>query len=127
MLLGDPHDNVISEGIIGCAIEVHRAFGPGLFESVYESALCIELHHAGRQFERQLAVPLYYKGVLLSEHRIDLVVDTRVVVEIKTVSRFEPVHTAQVMTYLRVMNLRLGLLINFNVAVLRDGIRRVML
>ena len=110
MLLGDPRDNSISEAVIGCAIEVHRALG-----------------HARRTFERQLSVPLYNRGVLLSEHRLDLVVDQRIVVEVKNVVRFEPVHTAQLMTYLRVLNLRLGLLINFNVAVLRNGIKRVML
>ena len=127
MLLGDPRDNAVSEAVIGCAIEVHRNLGPGLLESVYETAMCIELGRASRMVERQLAVPLYYKGMLLSEHRLDLVVDGRIVVEIKNVARFEPVHMAQVMTYLRVMNLRIGLLINFNVAVLRNGIKRVML
>ena len=127
MLLGDSDDNLITEAIIGCAMEVHRTLGPGLLESVYESAMCIELGHTRRTFERQLSVPLYYKGVLLSDHRLDLVVDRRIVVEIKTVGRFEPVHTAQLITYLRVLNLRVGLLINFNVAVLRDGIKRVML
>ena len=127
MLLGDPRDNAVSEAVIGCAIEVHRNLGPGLLENVYETAMCIELGRASRMVERQLAVPLYYKGMLLSEHRLDLVVDGRIVVEIKNVARFEPVHMAQVLTYLRVMNLRIGLLINFNVAVLRNGIKRVML
>jgi len=127
VLLGDPRDNAVSEAVIGCAIEVHRNLGPGLLENVYETAMCIELGRASRMVERQLAVPLYYKGMLLSEHRLDLVVDGRIVVEIKNVARFEPVHMAQVLTYLRVMNLRIGLLINFNVAVLRNGIKRVML
>lgn len=127
MLLGDSQDNAVSEAVIGCAIEVHRTLGPGLLENVYESALCVELGIVGRCFERQLSVPLYYKGELLSEHRVDLVVDGRVVVEIKSVSRLEPVHTAQLLTYLRVMKLQVGLLINFNGAALRQGIKRVML
>jgi GxxExxY protein len=127
MLLGDPHDNAVTDATIGCAIEVHRVLGPGLLESVYESAICVELGLAGRRFERQLSVPLVYKGVRLSDHRVDLIVDERVVVEVKSVSRLEPVHTAQLMTYLRVLNLRVGLVINFNGAVLRQGIKRVML
>ena len=127
MLIGNPKDNAVSEAVIGCAIEVHRHLGPGLLESVYEAAMAVELELRQLPFQRQVSVPLYYKGILLSDHRIDLVVDRRIVVELKCVSRQDPVHTAQVMTYLRVLNLRLGLLINFSGPVLRQGIKRVML
>ena len=106
---------------------MHRGLGPGLLERVYEAALCVELGLAGCRLERQLSVPLYYKGVLLSEHRVDLVIDDRVIVEVKSVARLEAIHTAQLMTYLRVLNLRVGLLLNFNEAVVRNGIKRVML
>ena len=125
MLYGD--DIVTTERIIGCALEVHRHLGPGLLEAVYENALCGELTDARLPFKRQIGVPLYYKGKLVSEHRPDLVVADRVVVEVKSVNRFDPVHVAQVLTYLRVMGLRTGLLLNFNTDMLRKGIRRVRL
>lgn len=86
MLLGDPYDNTVSEAVIGCAIEVHRHLGPGLLENIYKAAMTVELELRQLPFERQVAVPLYYKGVLLSEHRIDLVVDPRIVVELKCVA-----------------------------------------
>ena len=85
VLLGDPNDNAVSEAVVGGAIEVHRHLGPGLLENVYEAAMTVELKLRQLPFERQVAVPLYYKGVLLSEHRIDLVVDRRIVVEPKCV------------------------------------------
>lgn len=119
-------DNELTEEIIGCAIEVHKELGPGLLESVYESALCVELEESGLTFRRQHGVPLYYKGRLISEHRPDLVVADRVVVEVKCVQHLEPIHTAQVITYLRVLKLRVGLLLNFKTAVMKHGIRRVM-
>lgn len=127
MLYGDDSTNALTEQIIGCAIAVHRELGPGLLESVYERALCIELAAAGVDFKRQFAVPLYYKGQLLSEHRPDFIVGERVIVEIKSVDRLDPVHTAQLLTYLRVCRIRVGLLMNFNSAFIRQGIRRVML
>ena len=117
----------LTERIVGCAVEVHRHLGPGLFESIYESALCIELTNGNFAFKRQVGVPLYYKGALLSEHRPDLVVCEAVVVEVKAIERFERIHTAQLLTYLRVTGLRVGLMVNFNSAVLKDGIRRVVL
>lgn len=117
----------LTEQIVGCAIEVHRYLGAGLLESVYESALCIELIEKGLPFERQRSVPLYYKGRLISEYRPDLIVDSAVIVEVKTVQRFEPVHIAQVLTYLRITGVRVGLLLNFNSVVLKQGIRRVVL
>jgi GxxExxY protein len=117
----------LTERIIGCAIEVHRHLGPGLLESVYESAMCLELGSARLPFERQVGVPLFYKGELIAEHRPDLVVDRKVVVEIKSVERFNPVFLAQMLTYLRVTGLRVGLILNFNRAVMKDGVRRVSL
>lgn len=117
----------MSEEIIGCAIEVHRVLGPGLLESVYESALCIELKAAALDFKRQVGIPLYYKGELISEHRPDLIVSDRIVVEIKSIARFDPIHTAVMLTYLRVAHLQIGLLLNFNTPHMRLGIKRVML
>jgi GxxExxY protein len=127
LLYGDLDLNGLSEGIIGCAIEVHRELGPGLLESVYETALCIELKASAIDFKRQVGIPLYYKGELISEHRPDLIVADRIVVEIKSIARFDPIHTAVMLTYLRVAQLRLGLLLNFNTPYLRHGVRRVML
>ena len=124
MLYGD--DNAITERIIGCAVEVHSHLGPGLLESVYETALCIELSDAQLPFQRQTGIPLYYKGQLISEHRPDLIVAERVVVEVKSVERYDQIHTAQMLTYLRVTQLRTGLILNFNSAWLKSGIRRVM-
>ena len=127
MLYGNSDLNAMSEEIIGCAIEVHRVLGPGLLESVYESALCIELKAAALDFKRQVGIPLYYKGELISEHRPDLIVSDRIVVEIKSIARFDPIHTAVMLTYLRVAHLQIGLLLNFNTPNMRMGIKRVML
>lgn len=127
MLYGNSDLNAMSEEIIGCAIEVHRVLGPGLLESVYESALCIELKAAALDFKRQVGIPLYYKGELISEHRPDLIVSDRIVVEIKSIARFDPIHTAVMLTYLRVAHLQIGLLLNFNTPHMRLGIKRVML
>jgi GxxExxY protein len=119
--------NLVTDQIIGCAIEVHRTLGPGLLESVYEKALCFELQHRGINFDSQLTVPIVYKGQSLGEHRLDLLVENQIVVELKAVDRFDPVFQAQVLSYLKLTGKRLGLLINFNVPALRDGIKRVML
>jgi len=94
---------------------------------VYESALCMELHAARIATKRQIGIPLYYKGVLISEHRPDLIVGGRVIVEVKSIERFDRIHIAQLLTYLRITGLKLGLLLNFNSAFMRQGIRRVML
>jgi GxxExxY protein len=126
MLYGNAEDNALTERVIGCGIQVHRELGPGLLESVYESALCIELRSAGIEFKRQVGIPLYYKGELLSEHRPDLVVADRLIVEVKSVEHLNPVHLSQMMTYLRICGVKVGLLINFNSAYLKHGIRRVM-
>lgn len=120
------HDQEISERVIGCAIEVHRVLGPGLLESAYEEALCLELASAGVPFKRQLIVPVFYKGQPVGEYRLDLLVADTVVVEIKSVERMDPVFVAQVLTYLRATEKRVGLVINFNSRLLRDGIKRVV-
>jgi GxxExxY protein len=115
----------LTERIIGCAIEVHRRLGPGLLEGTYEEALCIELADSGLAFARQLSVPVIYKGRLIGEYRPDLVVANQVVVEIKSVERLIGVHQAQVLTYMRVLGMPAGLLLNFYGEVLRTGIKRL--
>jgi GxxExxY protein len=117
----------LSHAIIGAAIEVHRMIGPGLLESVYEMALCRELWLRGIEVERQVPVPVHYKGgVLACDIRVDLLVQRSVIVEVKAADKLTSIHRAQLLTYLRLQNLWLGLLINFNVDVLRDGVRRVL-
>ena len=116
----------LTEAIIGAAIEVHRHLGPGLLEKVYEEALCHELVLRGIPFKRQVLVPIIYKGVELSTpYRCDLWVADLVIVENKSVAAFTPVDMAQLMGYLKLMDQRLGLLINFNVKYLREGVKRV--
>lgn len=117
----------LTEQIIGCAIEVHRCLGPGLAEASYEEALCRELREHGIGYRRQVGVPLIYKGTLVGEHRPDLIVSDRVVVELKSVERIAPAHEAQVLMYMRVLSLPVGLLINFNSAVLKTGLKRFAL
>ena len=117
----------LTKRIIGCAVEVHRRLGPGLLENVYESALCIELRTQGLAFTRQVGIPLYYRGELISEHRPDLIVEGQVIVEVKSVERLAPIYWAQVLTYLRVTGLHVGLLLNFNSPTLRAGMRRIVL
>jgi len=120
-------DAQLTHEIIGAAIEVHRTLGPGLLESAYEECLARELKLRRIPFERQKPIPLIYKDVKLDcGYRIDLLVDSRVVVELKAVEALAPVHDAVVLTYLRLSDCRIGLLINFNIAVLRDGIRRLV-
>ena len=117
----------MSQVIIGAAIEVHRVIGPGLLESVYEAALCRELWLRGLHVERQVSVPVSYKGQTLDcSVKLDLLIEQSVVVEAKAVDKLVPIHTAQLLTYLRLQNLWLGLLINFNVTSLRAGLRRVL-
>lgn len=120
------HDTIISEQIIGCAIEVHRDLGPGLLENPYHTALCVELAHRGIAFECRRIIPLEYRGARIGDYIPDLIVENTVVVEIKSVLRFEDVFTAQMLTYLRLTRLRVGLIINFNKRLLRDGIKRVV-
>ena len=117
----------LTHRIIGCAMEVHRQLGPGLLEATYEEALCLELTDENVSFIRQASVPIYYKGHLIGEHRPDLVVEDRVVVEVKSVDRLIGVHQAQLLAYMRLLKKPTGLLLNFNGEVLRTGIRRVVI
>ncbi len=118
-------DNDLTHTIIAAAIDVHRALGPGLVEAIYEECLARELTLRGLTFERQKPLPVVYKGEKLEAgYRADLVVANRIIVEIKAVDAVAPVHEAVVLTYLRLSGCRLGLLLNFHVAVLKDGIRR---
>ena len=115
----------LSAAVIGAAIEVHRELGPGLLESAYEECLCREFSLRGLKFERQVPIPVAYKGVRLDcGYRIDLLVEGRLVLEIKTVDELGPLHSAQVITYLKIGKHKSGLLINFNVPILRNGIKR---
>jgi GxxExxY protein len=113
--------------IVGAAIEVHRRLGPGLLESAYETCLCRELSHRGISFRRQVPLPVDYRGIRLEcGYQLDIVVEDSVIVEVKAVKRVIPVHRAQLLTYLKLTGLRLGLLINFNVEVLRSGLYRII-
>jgi GxxExxY protein len=119
--------NPISESVIGAAIEVHRALGPGLLESAYEASLAFELAQRGLSTQVQKPLPVVYKGVRLDcGYRLDLLVEDKVIVEIKAVDRLAPIHQAQLLSYLKLSGYKLGLLINFNVPVLKEGIRRVV-
>ena len=112
-------------GVIGCAIEVHRELGPGLMESVYEVCFIEELVREGFNVKRQVVLPVHYKGVQLKkEFVIDLLIEDEIVIELKSVELILPVHEAQLVSYLKLANKKLGLLINFNVPLLKDGIRR---
>ena len=118
-------DDPYSWRVIGCAIEVHRTLGPGLMESVYEACLCHELALAGLRFERQRRVPVVYKDARLDlDFRADVVVEDALLLEIKAARDILPLHEAQLLTYLRLTGIKLGLLLNFNVPVLKDGMRR---
>ena len=117
----------LSRQVIGAAIEVHRALGPGLLESVYEACLCHELAVRNVAFERQVSLPVQYKDVYLDcGYRLDVLVGGCMIVELKSVAQLEPIHDAQLLTYLRLSRLWLGLLINFNVPVLKQGIKRLV-
>jgi len=120
--------NQITQSIIGCAIEVHRHLGPGLLENAYEVALCRELDLQSVSYQRQKRLPLNYKGINLGlSYRIDILVSEVVVVEVKAVDKVLPIHQAQLLTYLKLGGYQIGLLLNFNVSQLRDGIvRRVL-
>ena len=118
----------LTEKVIGAAIEVHRGLGPGLLESAYQECLCHELNLTGLAFEREVGLPVLYKGVRLDcGYKMDLVVEGRVIVELKTVERLLPIHEAQLLTYLRLAQIHTGLLLNFNVPALRQGIKRLVL
>ena len=117
--------NEITQRIIGCAIEVHRNLGPGLLESAYEECLAYELIKMGLNFKRQQPTPVVYKEIKLEcGYRIDILVENLVVIELKVVDMINPVHEAQILTYMKFANKSIGLLINFNVTVLKNGIKR---
>lgn len=119
-------DEELTGQIIGAAIEVHRHLGPGLLESTYEKCLCIELRNQGIQFEQQKVLHIDYKGEIVeSGLRLDLLVESRVIVELKSVKEIDDIHYAQILSYLKLCNLKTGLIINFNVKLLTDGIRRI--
>lgn len=118
--------NALTESVIGAAIEVHRELGPGLLEGVYEKALCRELTLRQIPFEQQVQVPLYYKGESLETHlRLDLVVDQALILELKAVDKLLPIHEAQLLTYLKLSHLPVGLLLNFYETKLKDGLKRL--
>src|SRR3954464_4682274 len=112
--------------VVGSALEVHRTLGPGFLESVYEQALCVELSARSVSFRRQVPIAVRYKGQVVGQGQLDLLIHERLIVELKTVETFAPIHTAQLLSYLKATRLRLGLLINFNVPLLQHGIRRII-
>lgn len=120
-------ENALTHAVIGAAMDVHRQLGPGFLESVYEQALDVELTARGIAFRRQVPFSIFYKGQLVGESRLDLLVENRLVLELKAVSSLEAIHGAQLLSYLKAGNYRMGLLINFNARLLRQGLRRVVL
>ena len=117
----------LSKDIIGAAIEVHRHLGPGMLESAYEKCLCKELEIRNIEFEKQKPLAVVYKGITLDcGYKLDVVVEGKVILELKSVNKFEAIHDAQLLTYLKIADLKLGILINFNVPVLKDGIKRIV-
>jgi GxxExxY protein len=119
--------NQLSNKIIGAAIEVHKALGPGLLESAYEECLCQELELRGLHYERQKPLPVVYKGRKLDcGYRLDVVVENEIILELKSSETLEPIYDAQLLTYLKLSGLHLGLILNFNVSMMRDGIRRIV-
>jgi GxxExxY protein len=123
----EPEMDRLTESIIGACIEVHRELGPGLTENFYEAALCRELELRGISFERQLPAQVCYKGAKIGDSRIDLVVERSVIVELKSCEGLNQIHRAQLVCYLRITKLKIGLLVNFNVPILHDGVKRVVL
>lgn len=122
----DPVVDALAKAVIGAAIEVHRHLGPGLDESLYETAMARELTLRNIRFAKQVVMPVLYKGELLGEKRLDFLIDQKLVLELKAVEQLTPLHKAQVKTYLKIAGLSLGLLINFNVSLLKEGIKRVI-
>jgi GxxExxY protein len=122
------YENHVTSAIIGCCIEIHRQTGPGLLESAYEAMLAYELSSRGMDVKTQVKVPLIYKGTCLEEtaYRLDLLVENCVIVELKSVEKLAPVHFTQTLTYLRLANKRIALLINFNTKLVKEGIHRII-
>ena len=121
------NENILSQKVIGLAIKVHKALGPGLLENAYKECLYYKINKAGLKVEKEKTMPLIYEDIELDcGYRIDLLIENKLVVEIKSVESLTDIHLAQILTYLRIGNYKLGLLINFNVSVLRNGIKRVI-
>ena len=123
----DMPENAITERIIKCAIEVHKQLGPGLLESIYEDAMTVEFELEGLRYSQQVKLPVIYKGRELGELKLDLLVEDMIAVEVKSVERYDPVFEAQVLTYLKLTQKRVGLLINFNSRLVKDGLKRFIL
>ena len=121
------HENELSAIIVDCCYRIHKKLGPGLLESVYEEVLCYELREAGLLFLRQSGIPIYYNELILElGFRADIIVEEKVIIEIKSVESLAPVHKKQLLTYLKLTGLKLGLLINFNEALIKDGLVRIV-
>jgi len=119
--------NKITKTIIGVAVNIHRALGPGLLESAYEACMVYDLAHAGLEVEQQKPLPIVYRGVKLEcGYRLDLIIESEVIVEIKSIEKLLPIHKAQLLSYLKLSGCKLGLLINFNVQILKNGIQRIV-
>lgn len=119
--------NHVSNVVIGAAIEIHRVLGPGLLESAYEECLAWELQQQGLMVERQVSIPISYKALYIENaYRADLLVQNELIIELKSIDAFQPIHTAQLLTYLKLLDVRLGLLLNFKVAQMRNGIKRIV-
>ena len=123
----DPKMDQLTESIIGACIEVHKEPGPGLTENLYEEVLCHELDLRGIRYRRQVVVPVTYKGKFIGKTRVDLVVEELVIVELKSCEGLNAVHRAQLLCYLQILKLKVALLVNFNVSILTDGVKRVVL
>lgn len=120
-------ENAIGEAVLGCALKVHRALGPGLLENAYETCLAIELRKAGLNFTRQAAMPVFYDGEKIElGYRLDLLIENRVVAEVKAVDKIADIHRAQLLSYLKLGGFRLGYLLNFNVSLMKDGMIRMV-
>ncbi|MFC1858964.1 GxxExxY protein [Thermodesulfobacteriota bacterium] len=118
----------LSNRVIGCAIEVHKQLGPGLLESTYEQCLAYELNKAGLPFKLQMPLPVHYKEIKLDcGYRIDILIDDKIIVELKSVEKLLPIHQAQLLTYMKLSHIKIGLLINFNVRFIKNGIKRMVL
>lgn len=127
MIYEKPLEDKITETITGCGIEVHKILGPGLLESAYEECLCYELSQKNLSFRRQVDLPVIYKGVQLDcGYRMDLVVENLVIIEIKAIEKILPIHEAQLLSYLKLYNKTVGLLLNFHTSVLKNGLKRIV-
>ncbi len=119
--------DMLSKKVIGLAIEVHKNLGPGLLEKTYEECLCLELEESGFNYKKQVVLPITYKGKIINDaYRIDILVEDSLIIELKTVQTLEKIHKSQLLTYLKLSDKKLGLLINFNVPLLKEGIVRVV-